>query len=105
MDAIGSTPMHRCCKTYDCHVCERMAGTTADHYHGSSGHRLPPCAVQLPESLNPYTSSTLLQHQIHRPAPPHMRPRPAQVAEQIGVGAAGVLQGVGEQARAVERAV
>jgi hypothetical protein len=25
-----------------------------------------------------------------------MRPRPAQVAEQLGVGAAGVLQGVGE---------
>ena len=34
-----------------------------------------------------------------------MRPRPAQVAEQFGVGAAGVLQGIGEQGEAsgVER--
>jgi hypothetical protein len=30
-----------------------------------------------------------------------MRPRPAQVAEQFSVGAAGVLQGVGEYRQAV----
>jgi hypothetical protein len=39
------------------------------------------------------TCLLLPQHQIHRPAPPHMRPRSAQVAEQDGVGAAGVLPG------------
>src|SRR5262249_17301888 len=48
------------------------------------------------------SASTLPQHQIHRPAPPHMRSRRAQVAEQFGVGAAGVFQGVGEDRQAVE---
>jgi hypothetical protein len=31
-----------------------------------------------------------------------MRSRPAQVAEQLGVGAAGVFQGVGEERTAIE---
>jgi hypothetical protein len=31
-----------------------------------------------------------------------MRPRRAQVAEQVGVGAAGVFQGVGEKGHSVE---
>jgi hypothetical protein len=31
-----------------------------------------------------------------------MRPRTAEVAEQLGVGAAGVLQGVGENWKAIE---
>jgi hypothetical protein len=34
-----------------------------------------------------------------------MRPWPAQVAEQLGVCAAGVLEGIGEQGQAVEGAV
>jgi hypothetical protein len=34
-----------------------------------------------------------------------MRPRPTQVTEQLGVGAAGILQGVGEDGQAVEGAL
>src|SRR6516162_8477827 len=49
----------------------------------------------LPGMANP-PWSCLPQHQIHRPAPPHVRPRTAQVVEQVSVGAAGVFQGVGE---------
>jgi hypothetical protein len=46
-----------------------------------------------------FVASALPQHQIHRPTPPHVRPRPAQVAQQLRVGAAGVLQGVGQEAK------
>jgi hypothetical protein len=39
-----------------------------------------------------FVASLLPQHQIHRPAPPHIAPRSAQVAQQLAVGAACVLR-------------
>ena len=36
------------------------------------------------------------QDQVHRPAAADVRPRPAQVPEEVGAGATGVFQGVGQ---------
>src|SRR5262245_19889848 len=44
--------------------------------------------------------SPLAQDQVERPAAPDVRPRPAQVRQELGVGAAGLLQGVGQDRQA-----
>ena len=64
----------------------------------------------------PYTSGTthtiragrtsfLPQHQIHHPAATHMRAVAAAVGEDLGIGAAGFFEGIGEDGEAVEGAV
>ena len=45
------------------------------------------------------------QHQIHHPAAADMRAGAATVVEDVGVVAAGVLEGVGEDGEAVEGAL
>src|SRR5262245_48633515 len=50
-------------------------------------------------SANP--RSSLAQDQVERPAPPDVRPRRAQVRQELGVGAAGLFEGVGEDGQAV----
>src|SRR5262249_60656139 len=44
--------------------------------------------------------SPLAQHQVERPAAPDVRPRRAQVAQQVGLGAAGLFEGAGQHGHA-----
>src|SRR6516162_7529993 len=44
------------------------------------------------------------KHQVHHPAPPHMRPRSGKVLKNRGVGATGFAEGVGERGHTVEGA-
>jgi len=46
--------------------------------------------------------SLLPQDEVERPAPADMLPRPAQVGQERGVGAAGLLQGVPQQRHLLE---
>src|SRR5262249_7365436 len=46
--------------------------------------------------------SFLAQQQVHNPTAPDMWPRPAAVTEDVGVGATGLFQGVGQDRQAVE---
>src|SRR5262245_20679873 len=46
--------------------------------------------------------SLLAEHRVERPAPPDVRPRRAQVAQQLRAGAAGLFQRVGQDGEAVE---
>ena len=42
------------------------------------------------------------QHPIHGPAAARVRPRPAAVVEDVGVVAAGVFEGIGEDGQVLE---
>src|SRR5262249_30811565 len=50
--------------------------------------------------LGQVTSSLFAQQQVQREATPDVRPRRAQVSEEVGVGTAGVFQSVGQDGEA-----
>src|SRR5947209_3047585 len=61
-----------------------MGCTARAHTHGFATHEARA------------THSLFRQQQIDRPTSPNVRPWPAQVFEDRGIGAAGVFKGVGE---------
>src|SRR5262245_31970326 len=76
-------------------VAEAAAATTPQARHvldvgcGAGNYTLKPPVVSV-------IASFFAQQQINDPAAANMRPRPPQVPEHLLVGAAGVVQGVGE---------
>src|SRR5262249_62175192 len=57
----------------------------------------------IPQSRTKFAGqSGFREDQVHGPAPPHMYPWAAQVAEQVVAVAARILQGVGQHGQGVE---